>query len=122
MMSIKRIPIQLTKNQWEEIYKAVLSLKDTILATSQDSSLDSMFYSILDTIGVDGRKAWDVGTQGCALIPEGISQVKRQYLRELLWPYLMKDGAAEDKRQTGRGTKTFPGLINCIESIIFEEE
>lgn len=46
---------------------------------------------------------------------------QRQQAIELLWEYLMRDGANSGRRQTGWGNKTLSGLIECLETIAYEE-
>ena len=43
-------------------------------------------------------------------------------IEELLWPYLKKAKGHNDRRQTGWGTKTLPGLVACIGRIMQEKK
>ena len=45
------------------------------------------------------------------------SEDQRRAVKELLWDSLHRDPEHPDRRRTGWGTKTLPGLIACIERI-----
>jgi len=46
---------------------------------------------------------------------------QRDAIYELLWDYLKRDYEHSDRKQTGWGTKTFEGLVACIERIAEED-